>query len=147
MVEAQVALFPEKSVTVRITEFAPPLRQLKVELFNEKDAIPQLSPEPLLTWEVVILAFPVESRYTVTGWQTAPGILWSAIVTRAEQVEVLAALSETVKVTVTFPMSAQVKEVRLSVNPETAQLSLEPLLIEVGLTVAVPFASNEKDAF
>ena len=46
IIPAQVAVFPELSVTVRITGLAPTLAQLNVGTFKVKDNIPQLSVEP-----------------------------------------------------------------------------------------------------
>ena len=71
------------SVTVRITEFAPILPELKVVLFSDKTKLPatvQLSDEPLsISWGVIV-AFPVPSRVTEIFWQTAVGAVVSSAV-------------------------------------------------------------------
>jgi hypothetical protein len=54
------------SVTVKVTVFGPTFAQVKAVCDKLKDAIPQLSDEPLLTAAAVVDPFPVASRFTVT---------------------------------------------------------------------------------
>jgi hypothetical protein len=58
-VAVQESEFPFPSLTVRVTVFAPISSQSKVLISKLKFVVPQLSLEPLLIWEGVIVACPV----------------------------------------------------------------------------------------
>ena len=63
------------------------------------DAMPQLSEEPPSISAAMMLALPLASSCTVTGWQMTIGAMLSWTVTVVEQVLTLPLLSVTVKVT------------------------------------------------
>ena len=85
-VAEQVLLLPLTSVTVRMTELAPKLAQVKLLLFRVVVAMPQASFEPLLTAEAVVLPLPALFKFTVTFWQIAFGACTSFTVTVKLQV-------------------------------------------------------------
>ena len=97
-------MFPELSVTVITTVFAPVIEQSNDETSRLIEAMPQLSVEPLSTSAAVMVAMPVTgSRSTVISWQTATGSSLSITVTVKSQVEVFPSLSVTERVTVVTP--------------------------------------------
>ena len=99
-----MAMFPESSVTVKTTLFAPVIEQSKEETSRLIEAMPQLSVEPLSTSAAVTVAIPVTgSRSTVISWHTATGSSLSITVTVKSQVEVFPSLSVTERVTVVTP--------------------------------------------
>ena len=137
-VAVQVAVFPWPSFTVNVTVFAPKLAQVKLVADRPKLGVPQLSVEPLLICDAVILALP-PLKFTVMFWQSAVGGVTSRTVTVAVQVAVLPLPSFTVNVTVFAPKFEQVK---LLGDTDCAvavpQLSVEPLLTCDAVILALP---------
>ena len=109
-----------------------------------KEAMPQASVEPLLTWAPVIEAFPVASKWTVIFWVVTTGLTVSATVTVAVPVFTFPFKSVTVKVTVFVPILAQVNELGVTdiIEVLIPQASVDPLLIWEAVIDAVPVAFN-----
>ena len=134
----QVAVLPWPSLTVRVTLLVPMLAQVRLDgLAETRLTVPQLSVEPLLM-SVGVMEVVVPERGRLMLRQIALGGVISAMVTVPVQVVVLPLPSLMVRVTVLEPMLAQVKadgltEARLTVP----QLSVEPLLMSVGVMLAV----------
>ena len=128
MEEAQVAVFPLLSVTVRVTEFVPTFRQVKLELDNTSVAMPQLSVELLFTCALVIEPVPDPFRMTVKLLHKGTGGRTSLTVTIELHEFEFPVLSVTVKVTGLGPTFAQEKEFGESEIDVIVQLSVEPLL-------------------
>ena len=128
-VPVQVEVLPLPSLTVKITVLGPTFEQLK--LLWETDCgvgVPQLSVEPLLSCEAVMVAL-LPLKFTVMFWQRAVGGVLSRTVTVAVQVAVLPLPSATVNVTVLGPKCAQVKLLwETDCAVAVPQLSVEPLL-------------------
>src|SRR6056297_3136766 len=86
-VAEQVEAFPLTSVTVSVTAFAPTSEQSKSETSRPKEAIPQLSEEPLSISSAATEALPIASSCRIMSWQMAIGSILSSTVTLVEQVE------------------------------------------------------------
>ena len=126
-VAVQVAVFPLPSATVNVTVLDPRFEQ--VNALWETDcavAVPQLSVEPLLICDAVMLAL-LPLKLTVMFWQSAVGGVTSRTVTVAVQVAVFPWPSFTVNVTVFAPKLAHVKLVADKPKFVVPQLSVEPL--------------------
>ncbi len=137
-VAEQVAVFPELSVTVNVTRFAPISEQSKEVGEMLVSTVPQASELPLLTWLAVMVAVPEALRLTVIFWQEAVGGVTSFTVTVEVQVEVFPCESVTVNVTVLVPIFAQLKVVGEIDNEEIPQASVLLLLICTALMVTLP---------
>src|ERR1043165_3606632 len=141
-VAVQVEVFPFTSVTVRVIVLGPTLLQSKALISSVEDVVPQASVEPLSISAAVIEALPVASNCIVMPWQLTTGLIVSITVTAASQVAVLPLTSVTVSVTVFTPTSAQVKVNGKASRLKSIQLSLEPLSMSNGSSVALPVASR-----
>ena len=128
-VAVQVAVLLLPSLTVNVTTFAPRFEQVK--LLWETDcavAVPQLSVEPLLICEAMMLAL-LPLKFTVMFWQRAIGGVTSRTVTVAVQVAVFPLPSLTVNVTVLDPRFEQVNALwETDCAVAVPQLSVELLL-------------------
>ena len=102
-VALQVAVLPALSVTVSVTGLAPRLAQVKLAGATLREAMPQLSEEPLLMRLAETLPVPLALRLTVRFWQTATGVMRSATVTVWMQVRELPLASVAVQVTLVTP--------------------------------------------
>ena len=107
--ELQLAVFPERSVTVSVTLVEGILLQLKFPLFNVIPAIPQLSVDVLLSCNGIREVVPAPFRKEVTFRQLAIGKIESLTVTIAEQLEVFPCISAIERTTAFAPVFAQVK--------------------------------------
>ena len=141
-VELQVAVFPLVSVTVKMTVFVPTSEQLKLLGETDREAIPQLSVDPLSTSAAEIVALPAASNETVILEQLATGFTISSTVTVAVHVELFPFTSVTVRVTELAPILAQVKVEGETVIVSIPQLSDEPLSMSVAAITAFPVASS-----
>ena len=88
-VEVHVAVLPLKSVTVRVTIFAPTLAQVNAFGEAENEAMPQLSVEPPSMSVPVIDALPVASKFTSMFLHIATGFSSSVTFTLKLHVETL----------------------------------------------------------
>ena len=136
-VAVQVAVLPLPSLAVNVTVFAPKFAQVKLVADRPKLGVPQLSVEPLLICDAVILALP-PLKFTVMFWQLAVGGVTSRTVTVAVQVAVLPLPSLAVNVTVFAPKLAHVKLVVERPKLGVPQLSVEPLLVCDAVILALP---------
>ena len=99
IVDVQVEVLPEASVTDRLTVCAPTFAHVYATLAGRNVNVPpQLSVEPLLIWTAVTVALPEPSRVAVTSWHVATGGVTSFTVTVAVQVATFPDASDTVKV-------------------------------------------------
>ena len=145
-VAVQELLLPEESATVKVTVLGPMSTQVKL-VWLKVLVKAQLSALPLSTALAEVLPLPEASSCTVSGWQTALGAMVSRTVTVALQVLVLPEPSDTVRVTLFVPRSAQKKVFWLRVRPVTAHPSLLPLSTALGLVLALPVASRYRVMF
>ena len=74
-----VLLLPFPSVTVKVTLFNPALLHVKDEGLTDNEVTLQLSALLLSISEARRVALPVESRMTVSAWQTAVGAMLSSV--------------------------------------------------------------------
>ena len=139
-VAVQVEVLPLTSVTVRVTVLAPTFEQLKLDGATLIPARPQLSEEPLLMSDAVIVAEPLPSRATVMSRQIAVGAILSSTVTIAVQDEVLPVGSVAVRVTLLLPTSLQLKLVWLATRLLMLQLSELPPSMSATVIDALPEA-------
>ena len=138
-----MSLFPEASVTVKVTVFAPILLQSKSVLSTVILSIEQLSVDPLFISATVIEALPELSIATsISLKHIASGAILSTTVTSAVHVVSKLLPSVTVSITEFTPKSSQVKVVFEAESVIVEQLSLEPLLISAAVILPLPLASN-----
>ena len=140
-----VNVFPLLSVTVNVI-FGFKLEQSKTLGLTLIEAIPQESVDPLSIWLAETLTVPLTGskfRARVSGaMQFAIGFSLSSTVTIAVQISEFPFWSSTVNVTVFIPISEQSKEFGETLIKLTPpQSSLDPLLISIGLMLAIPFTS------
>ena len=141
----QDAVFPLLSVTVNVT-FGFKFEQSKTLGLTFIEAIPQESVDPSSIWLAETLTVPLTGsrlRTSVSGViQFAIGFSLSCTVTVAVQVSGFPFSSSTVSVTEFTPMFVQSKELGDTLINDTApQLSKEPLLISIGLILAIPLTN------
>jgi hypothetical protein len=99
IVDVQVEVLPEASVTERLTVCVPTSAHVYAMLVGRNVNVPpQLSVEPLFIWAAVTVALPEPSRVAVTSWHVATGGVASFTVTVAVQVAIFPDASDTVKV-------------------------------------------------
>ena len=122
-----VLKFPLKSVTVKVTVFAPKLLQVNVDGVTDNVFIVQLSVDPLFTCAPVNTYVPFDPKYAVMFLVITLGLIVSSTVTVAVAVVKLPLPSVTVKVTVLFPMFAHVNVFGETPKVATEQLSVELL--------------------
>ncbi len=110
IVDVQVAVLPEASVTERLTVCAPTSAHVYVTLAGDRaKGAPQLSEEPLFIWAAVTVTLPEPSRCAVTLRHDAVGGVLSCTKIVEEQVDVLPLRSVTARITVLSPTLEQVK--------------------------------------
>ena len=129
-IAVSVATFPLTSVTVKVTVLAPTFEQTKDKLFNVIVSIPQLSVEPSLIIEGVIVAKPFEFNWIVISWVITLGSSTSVTTTFWVAVAVFPNPSVTVQVTIVVP------------NRKTAgALELYEATVQLSATIGVPKAT------
>ena len=142
-VALQVELFPLLSVTVKVTEFGPVIRQVNCVVLNARFRIPQASAEPEFTWPGLTLTVPCNPRFTFTLWQIAEGTIVSRTVMVVEQVALSPPASVTVSTAVPVPTFAQVRIAGAIVRAGVrVQLSKLPALIDAGFGFTEPLAAR-----
>jgi hypothetical protein len=108
IVDVQVAVLPEASVTDRLTVCAPTFAHVYATLAGRKVNVPpQLSVEELFIWAAVTVALPEPSRVAVMLWHVAAGGVVSFTVTVAVQVATLPDASDTVRLYELVPTCEQ----------------------------------------
>ena len=136
-VEVAVAIFPERSVTVNVTVFAPRFEQSNEVTSSDNATEVQSSLEPLSMSAVVIDPWPFTSSVTVTSWVIAVGGTSSITVTIAVVVDSLPYWSSAVRVTILSPTSAQANSELSMYNViSSSQASFDPLLMSAGEILA-----------
>ena len=140
---------PPPSVTVKVTVALPTSVQVSVDGLAVKEAIPQLSVEPLLMAAPVTVAIPLAFRVTLVFWHTATGGTTSlaTMVTVEVHVLVFPFTSVTVNVTVFGPTLEQLKFNGVALKLAIPQASLLPLFTIAGVIVALPVPSKETEMF
>ena len=122
-------LLPFMSETVKTTVWSCDVWvQSNEVLSSDLELIPQLSDELISTWLTVKFAFPVASKYIVSGCVATIGDIVSITLTIDVAVFILPFISVIVNVTVLAPTLMHVKLDISIVSVFIPQLSKEPLL-------------------
>ena len=137
-----VLKFPLKSVTVKVTVFAPILLHVNVDGETDNVEIVQLSVDPLFTCAPVKVKVPFDPKYAVMFLVITFGLIVSDNVTVAVPVFMFPLVSVTVKVTMFDPILAQVNVLGETATVAIPHASLEPLFICAAVIVAVPKLLN-----